>query len=253
MMRRPLAVVLVTCGLLAPAAASGAAAAPASAAPAASALPRVAPAPDAPTVDRCATRAKQVTRLKRRLRAAETKRGKARTRRLLNASRRSLKRCRAHVPAPKPPTPPVPLPAPGPTPSPSPGPPPVAIPEPGQPAIIVNGGANGVFAPTTALQLQATDLPPLPDGSVYHFAVRAPVIPRPPAGGWQGCHRSNVEDVTFDGPTGSATMVPQPAWCTGPARAFVWVGPPTAEYMGTNQDVAAVSFTITSDAVATAG
>jgi hypothetical protein len=252
MKRRSFAVVLVTCGLLSPATASAAGAAPGTApvAPSAPAGPRVAPAPDAPTGDRCAARARQVTRLKRRLRAAETKGGKARTRRLLNASRRSLKRCRAQKPAP---TPPAPAPAPAPVPAPPTMPPPSPHPEPGEPAIVVNGIADGVFAPTAALYLQAADLPALAAGSVYHFSVRTPAIPRPPAGGWPDCERRQDSDLTFASDRGEVTLTSARPWCSGLARAFVWAAPVGAEYMGTNMDVATVWFTIGPGVVPTAG
>jgi hypothetical protein len=257
MNRRSLAAVLVTCGFFAPVTAVQAGGTPSAAATtvaSSAALPRAVPAPDAPIADRCASRSKQVKRLKRRLRSAKTERGKARAHRRLNASRRSLTRCRARK-APVAPSPaPGPLPTPTPNPAPvMPAPAPVPIPEFGEPAITVNGGANGVFAPSAALRLDAVNLPALPDGSLYHFEVRTPLIGIPPPGGWQGCRRRNADAITFTGGSGSTTFVPAPAWCQGASRAFVWVGPPGMEFMSTNDVVAAVSFTVAADVIVTAG
>lgn len=261
-MKRPaFAGVLVTLALLAPAAGAAPTLPPttapvlATASPGLSvATPRVTPAPDAPAVDRCASRSKKVTQLKRRLRTAKTKRGKARTRRLLAAARRSLKRCRAQGSTPRPtnPTPapgpaPAPAPGPGPTappgPSPDPGTPPA--PEPGVSGLTVNGGAS-VISSAADLQLVASNLAALPQGSgfVYHFGVRTPVGGPPQ----QGCQRRypavGGPVATFSGTSGTASLPAAPPWCIGLARAFVWAGLPSEEYPGTTADVATVSFTV---------
>jgi hypothetical protein len=241
-MKRPvLAVLVVALGLLAPAtattlparAATGSSAG-AVAAPVASG--RVVSLPAAAKVDRCATRSKKVSRLKRRYKTAKTRRGKARTLRLLNAARRSLKRCRAHKPAPN--TTPGPGTNPAPAPATPPGGsatplPPVTEQPPAPPVegvrLTVNDGLGGTFSSSTTFTIAVTGLPTPPDGTSYRLAIRSPEKGNPRD--WRACQQPADSDP-FTATGAAVTLAPTTfsRWCVGVGKVFVWAGGPEDGY-----------------------
>lgn len=207
--------------------------------------------PVAATVDRCATRSKTVTRMKKRYKTAKTKRGKARTLRLLNAARRSLKRCRAQKPAPNaPPAPgggaaPAPAPPANQSPAPAPMPPPAQPPAPTPEGLrfTVNDGAGGTFSPTTPLTLTVTGLPDPPAGQYYRLSFRA----QGPPSTWLGKNCQRVADGPAFRETGAAsTLAPEgyPRWCEGPGKAFVWSGEQGKTYETGMATIASVDITV---------
>lgn len=253
MLRPFLAAVVVTLGLLAPAAGASAAQIPA---PASRPLTISAPGASVATAaiaakkkDACASRSKRVTTLKRRYRTARSTKGRARTLRLLNAARRSLKRCRAQKPAPESAAPapgpapapaPGPAPVPGPVPAPTPEPPATPGPAPAELRLTVNDGSGGTFSPTTPLTVAVTGLDAPADGWTYGLSVRVPEdFTRPPI----GCSRS------FDSPrfteTGSAaTFTPPLRWCEGTGSVFVWTAPAGTPWDKTIKKVAFLGISV---------
>ena len=221
-MKRPfLAVLFVALGLLAPVAATTA---PVATAP-------VTILPVAAKVDRCASRSKTVSRLKKRYKAAKTKNGRARTLRRLNAARRSLKRCRARKPAPAPlpapgtSPPPMPAPAPGDFPSTVPSPPTQEPPAPAPPGVTlsVNDGPGGTFASSTTFTIAVTGLPTPPAGTYYRLAIRSPL--KGDRKDWRTCQQPADSDP-FTATGAAVTLAPTrfPRWCVGAGQVFVWAG-----------------------------
>jgi hypothetical protein len=237
-MKRPvLAVLVVALGFLVPSAATSsparAAAGPSvGAAPATVAVGRATTLPAVAKVDRCATRSKTVSRLKRRYKTAKSRRGKARTLRLLNAARRSLKRCRAQKRAPNTTPGPGTSPAPAPAPAPSaPAPPPEQPPAPPAEGVrlTVNDGLGGTFSSSSTLTIAVTGLPTPPAGTFYRLAIRSPEKGNPRD--WRTCQQpANSDPFTATGAAVTLNPTTSPRWCTGAGKAFVWAGGPDDGY-----------------------
>jgi hypothetical protein len=260
-MKRPfLAGVLATLAFLAPAVATPAPSAASAPSAGVAALPAsavgagngtLATVPAALKVDRCASRSKTVKRLKQRYKSAETRRGRARSLRLLNAARRSLKRCRAQKPKPN--TDPGPGTSPAPAPSPTPGQSPAPLPLPPTPPppppapegvrLTVNDGTGGTFGATTTFTIVVTGLPTLPEGQYYRMGIRSPWEGNPRD--WRTCQRPADSDP-FNATGAAATLAPKtfPRWCKGVGKVIVWSGAMDDRYEMPMPTVASVDINV---------